>query len=63
MKQLTTIANKCDIRHYEKGIEKIDNLNLIDFLFYSYFNILYLILKNNPAAKMQEEIKIVEDEK
>ncbi len=43
--KLTELANKYTIRHHETDKIVLDDVELIDFLFYSYYNLVRLILE------------------
>ncbi|MDO9518439.1 MAG: hypothetical protein Q7J10_10405 [Methanosarcinaceae archaeon] len=45
---LTDISNYCDIRHKETGKIIIDDLDLQEYLFYSYYNAIRLIARKIP---------------
>ncbi len=55
MQELTNIANNFCIRHHEIGKKEINDPEIIDFLFYLYFNYIRLILvKYNMVKKYKE---------
>ncbi len=53
--ELTQIANDYCIRHHEMTKKPIDDSDMIDFLFYLYFNYVRLILKKYNMLRTKEE--------
>lgn len=51
MKELTGIANNFCIRHHERGKKPLVDEDMIEFLFYQYFNYVRLILKKHNMLK------------
>jgi hypothetical protein len=52
MRSLTTMANTYTIRHHEPDTVNITaDADLVDFLFYSYYNIVrFILLRLNATA-------------
>lgn len=55
MRDLTDIANNWNIRHSEIKTKSINDPNVMEYLFYSYFNFVYLILKKYDMLQENED--------
>jgi hypothetical protein len=51
MRILTEIANEFTIRHHEMTKRQLDDEDLIEYLFYAYYNVIRLILKKYNGIK------------
>jgi hypothetical protein len=57
-RELTNIGNEYAIRHHEIDKRPLDDETLVEFLFFSYYNLIRFALTSSAQAKLQAETSI-----
>jgi hypothetical protein len=61
LRKLTDLANRYTIRHHERGKTELDDEALIEYLFYSYYNLVRFILEKHGLARDSSSEQEVEE--